>query len=294
MLGSALAPWVEPGNQVIGVDRQDFDIRDVSAVRKAVVDLRPDFVYHLAAYVDVDSSEAHPQRAEEINNLGTRHVATACAEIGAVLLYVSSDYVFDGHLERPYREDDCPHPLGAYGLSKFRGEQHVQALVTRHFIVRTAWLFGLRRKNFVATVLKLANAGADLRVVSDQRGSPTYAGHLAPVLAQFSRVRTYGIYHVTGSGSCSWFEFAQAIVKAQGYDGARVIPITSQESGRPAPRPANSVLENRRLVQDGWGELPHWTDGLADYLAAARAAGESGASELNRHSHRGGPEVKER
>jgi len=291
MLGSVLVPCLEPGNQVTGVDVEDFDICDESAVRKAFVSLRPDFVYHLAAFVDVDGSEANPQQAAEINSLGTRHIATSCAGIRAVLLYVSTDYVFDGRSERPYREDDCPHPLSAYGDSKLRGEQYVQASVARHFIVRTAWLYGLRRKNFVATILKLAKTGGDLRVVSDQRGSPTYASHLAHALAQLSRVKAYGIYHATGSGSCSWFEFAQAIVKAGGYDGVRVIPIATEESARPARRPANSVLENRRLVQNGLGELPHWREGLADYLAAAHQSGEASAWEPSPRAHILGPEV---
>jgi dTDP-4-dehydrorhamnose reductase len=143
-------------------------------------------------------------------------------------------------------------------------------------------------------MLKLAKAGGDLRVVSDQRGSPTYAGHLARTLAQLSRIKAYGIYHATGSGSCSWFEFAQAILKATGYDGVRVLPISTQESGRPARRPANSVLENRRLVQSGLGELPRWTDGLADYLAAAQQSGESAAWEPHPRSHTPGPEVTAR
>jgi dTDP-4-dehydrorhamnose reductase len=148
-----------------------------------VVELWPDFVYHLAAVVDVDASESSPQRAATIKNLGTRQVARACAEIGAVLLYVSTDYVFDGCQHRPHREDDCPHPVSAYGLTKWRGEQDVQALVARHIIVRSAWLYGIRRKSFVAIILKLAKEGSDLRVVTDQRGSPTFAGHLAFTLA---------------------------------------------------------------------------------------------------------------
>ena len=291
MLGSALLPRLEPGNQIIGVDFSDFDICDESAVRRSLVESRPDFVYHLAAYVDVDASESSPLRAEAINHLGTRHVARACAEIGAVLLYVSTDYVFDGLQHQPYREDDCPHPISAYGLSKWRGEQHVQALVARHIIVRSAWLYGLGRKNFVATILKLAKEGSDLRVVTDQRGSPTYTGHLASTLAQLSRVEAHGIYHATASGSCSWFEFAQAIVKARGYDQARVIPITTWACQLPARRPVNSVLENHRLVQDGFGALPHWTTGLEQYLAEAPRGDEVGPSESDRRAHPQGSEV---
>jgi dTDP-4-dehydrorhamnose reductase len=201
-------------------------------------------------------------------------VARACAEIGAALLYVSTDYVFDGSQERPYREDDCPHPRSVYGWSKLRGEQFVQALVARHCIVRTSWLFGPRGKNFVATIVKLAGEREQLRVVNDQRGSPTFTRHLATKLAQMAEVKARGIYHVTGTGQCNWFEFAQAIVRAGGYNRVRVAPITTLDLGRPAPRPANSGLENRRLLQSGLGTLPLWTEGLAQYLEEGCRSGE--------------------
>jgi dTDP-4-dehydrorhamnose reductase len=274
MLGSALLPSLPPQHQTVGVDLTDFDIGEGAAVQKAFLELRPDFVVHLAAYTDVDGCEANPQRAEVINALGTGNVARACADTGAVLLYVSTDYVFDGHQARPYREDDCPHPISVYGRTKLRGEQHVQSLVARHFIVRTSWLYGLRGKNFVATILKLAREREELRVVSDQRGSPTYTRHLASKLAQLLWTKAYGIYHVTGAGDCSWFEFAQAIVRLGGYERVRVAPIASQDSGRRAIRPANSVLENRRLIQTKLGTLPHWTEGLAQYIEEGRGSGE--------------------
>jgi dTDP-4-dehydrorhamnose reductase len=274
MLGSALLPCLESQHQVQGVDVEDFDICEEPAVEKAFRELRPEMVFHLAAYTDVDGCELNPPRAEAVNVAGARNVAKACAEIGAALLYVSTDYVFDGCQERPYCEDDCPHPRSAYGRSKLRGEQFVQALVPRHCIVRTSWLYGPRGKNFVATILKLAGERQELHVVSDQRGSPTYTRHLAVKLEQLSRAQACGIYHVTGAGQCSWFEFAQAIVKAGGYNQVRVVPVTSQELGRPARRPANSVLENRRLLQSGLGALPHWTEGLAQYLEEGRRSGE--------------------
>jgi len=274
MLGSALLPCLEPQQEVRGVDVEDFDICNESAVAKAFTDMRPESVFHLAAYTDVDGCELNPEKAEAVNVAGTRNVARACAESGAAMLYVSTDYVFDGSQDRPYREDDCPHPRSAYGRSKLRGEQFVQALVARHCMVRTSWLYGPRGKNFVATMLKLAREREDLQVVSDQRGSPTYTRHLAVMLEQLSRAQACGIYHVTGAGQCSWFEFAQAIVNAGGYNQVRVVPITSQKLGRPAPRPANSVLENRRLLESGLGALPHWTEGLAQYIEEGRRSGE--------------------
>jgi dTDP-4-dehydrorhamnose reductase len=276
MLGSVLLPCLQSEHQVCGVDQKDFDIGEEAAVGRAFLELRPEFVFHLAAFTDVDGCEANPYKAEQVNALGTRNVARACAEIGAGLLYVSTDYVFDGRGKRPYREDDCPNPISVYGLTKLRGERHVQALVARHIIVRSSWLYGPCGKNFVVTILKLAKEGGDLRVVSDQRGSPTYTRHLALKLVELFATLAYGVFHVTGSGDCSWFEFAGAIVQSGGYPRLRVTPITTQEAARLARRPAFSVLENRRLAEIKLGALPHWSEGLAQYLEEGWRGGESG------------------
>jgi len=274
MLANALLPCLENEHEVAGVDLNDFDISSADAVQKAFRNVRPEFVYHLAAYTDVDGCEVNPQLANEVNTQGTLNIARSCAEVGAVLLYVSTDYVFDGAAERPYREDDPTHPLGVYGHSKLGGEQHVQSLLQRYFITRTSWLYGPRGKNFVATILKAARERDELRVVNDQRGSPTYTHHLASKLAALLHFGAYGIYHVTGAGNCSWFEFTQAILKLGGLDRVRVIPISTEELGRKAPRPANSVLENRRLSESHLGLLPHWSEGLADYLKEGQRLGE--------------------
>ena len=219
MLGSALLPCLGAAHDVVGVDTQDFDITREAAVQQAFREHRPEFVYHLAAYTDVDGCEVNGALALEVNTQGARNVAQACAASGAVMLYVSTDYVFDGSFARPYREDDIPNPLSAYGRSKLGGEQHVQALLARHFIVRSSWLYGPQGKNFVATILKIAGERDELRVVSDQRGSPTYTRHLAAKLAEMLTARAYGIYHVTGAGTCSWNEFTQAILKEGGFSG---------------------------------------------------------------------------
>jgi dTDP-4-dehydrorhamnose reductase len=266
MLGSVLLPCLEAKHQVWGVDFRDFDIAEESVVQKAFRDLRPEFVFHLAAYTDVDGCEADSQKAALVNALGTRNVARACAEIGTVMLYLSTDYVFDGRATRPYREDYCPNPLNVYGLTKLKGEQYVQSCLARHLIVRSSWLYGPSGENFVATILKLARDREELRVVSDQRGSPTYTRHLAKKLVELMAAQVYGVFHVTGSGACSWFEFAEAIVRSVGYTRVRVTPITSQEAGRLARRPAYSVLENHRLSQCHLEALPQWTAGLAEYL----------------------------
>jgi dTDP-4-dehydrorhamnose reductase len=281
MLASVLLPLLRAEHQVWGVDLKDFDIAEDAAVGRAFRALRPEFVFHLAAFTDVDGCEANPQMAERVNALGTRNVAGACAEIGAGMLYVSTDYVFDGRGKRPYREDDCPNPLSVYGLTKLQGERHVQALVARHVIVRSSWLYGPGGKNFVATIMRVAREGRDLRVVFDQRGAPTYTRHLALKLAELLAARVYGIFHVTGGGECTWFEFAEAIVRSGGYPHIHVTSITTEECGRLARRPAFSLMENRRLAENKLGTLPDWREGLAQYLEEGSRRGEFGRAVPN-------------
>ena len=291
MLASVLLPRLHSEHEVCGVDLKDFDIGEEAAVGRAFREFRPEFAFHLAALTDVDGCEASIAKAEQVNALGTRNVARACAEVGAALLYVSTDYVFDGRGSRPYREDDCPSPISVYGLTKLQGERYVQALVARHTIVRSSWLYGPNGKNFVATILKLAKERGDLSVVSDQRGSPTYTRHLALKLTELMAAEVYGVVHVTGSGDCSWFEFAEATVRSGGYPHVRVHPITTQEAGRLARRPAYSVLENRRLADCKLEALPHWTEGLAQYLEEGRRGGEFGTLEANPQKAPLDPEV---
>ena len=274
MLGTALLPCLQGEHDVVGVNSRDFDISQRPAVQMAFRDLRPDFVYHLAAFTNVDGCETNPQKAMGVNAQGTQNVALACADVGAALLYISTDYVFDGSLPRPYREDDTPNPLSVYGQSKLGGESYVQSVVDRHFIVRTSWLYGPGGKNFVATILKIATERDELRVVCDQRGSPTYTLHLALKLAQMLQLNTYGTYHVGGVGNCSWFEFARTILKLGGFPRVRVVPISTEESGRKAPRPHNSVLDNQRLLASHLGGLPPWQEGLEHYLQEGQRSGE--------------------
>ncbi len=274
MLAHALLPCLKVEHDVVGVDLDDFDISKEADVQKAFREIRPEFVYHLAAYTDVDGCEANPELAMQVNAEGTANLARASAEVGAAMLYVSTDYVFDGTGQKPWCEDDATNPLSAYGQSKLKGEEAVRGSVARHLIARSSWLFGPKGKNFVSTILKLAAQKDELRVVSDQRGSPTYTRHLAAKLSQMIGCTAYGTYHVTGSGSCSWFEFTQAILKAGGFDRVRVFPISTAESNRLAPRPAFSVLENRRLTESQLGLLPDWTKGLADYVEEGARLGE--------------------
>jgi dTDP-4-dehydrorhamnose reductase len=266
MLGTALLPVLKQRHPVSGIDRQDCDICNPLAIAALIHDRRPHLVIHLAAYTNVDGAEDNPQLAEEVNAAGTRNIAAACAAIDAAMLYVSTDYVFDGSKQGAYREDDSPHPLNAYGKSKWMGEQHVSSLLNRHFIVRTSWLYGPNGKNFVTSILKAAQQQSVLRVVNDQRGSPTYTRHLSATIAALIETERYGTYHATGCGSCTWFEFAQAILELWPVKEVQVLPISSKDSGRTARRPMNSVLENWALKRIGLKLMPDWKAALGEYL----------------------------
>jgi dTDP-4-dehydrorhamnose reductase len=273
MLGHALVPVLETDHAVAGLTRKDCDLCDEGAVGGIFKLQKPDLVVHLAAFTNVDGCELDPQKATAWNELATLNVARAAKSLGAAVLYTSTDYVFDGRADSPYSEDAPPNPLSVYGTTKLAGERHVQEIVDRYFVVRTSWLFGPNGKNFVSTILRLAGEQSELRVVDDQRGSPTYTRHLAQKLAKLVETREYGIYNITGDGSCTWFEFAQKIVELHGPNGIRLTPISSTECGRPAPRPAYSVLAKRRLSSLGIGRLPHWEKGLESYLAEIRDGG---------------------
>lgn len=270
MLATALLPVLRKDHQVFGVGSKECDIRDAEAVSAVFRSLQPELVFHLAAYTNVEGCESDPQLANETNSVGTRNVAGACALTDAVMVYVSSDYVFDGAKMGPYFEDDQPHPINVYGQSKLLGEQHVRANLKRYYIVRTSWLYGPNGRNFVSTILQTARQQKIIRVVDDQRGSPTYTRHFAVRLASLTETAAYGVYHLTGSGSCSWFEFAKAIVDLWPFEDVHLESISSSESGRLANRPLNSVLENGALRALGVELMPHWKAGLAEYLNEIR------------------------
>jgi dTDP-4-dehydrorhamnose reductase len=242
---------------------ETLDIRDDEAVHAAIHSFGPDCVLHCAAYTDVDGSEADPDTAEAINVLGTRNVVQAVRGTHTAVVYFSTDYVFDGKKDAPYVESDRPRPLNVYGRTKLAGEEEVLGWV--HGIVfRTAWLFSETGHNFVKTILAAARAragtGEPLRVVDDQVGSPTYAGHLAAAVDEaLQRGISPGLYHLAGSGYCSWCELAREVVQLAGLDVA-VEPITTREAGRPARRPAFSALDTERPVP----RLPHWAQGVAE------------------------------
>ena len=221
----------------------------------------------MAALTDVDGCESVPDKAFSVNAHGPAHLATVCAELGCALVHISTDYVFDGLKRTAYREEDPINPLGVYGKSKAQGEKSVREILPdNHCIVRTEWLYGLNGKNFVATILDLAQKRDVLTVVDDQRGSPTYTLDLAAALLQLSQRGGRGTFHVTNSGETTWYAFARRIVERSGITSVRVEPMSTAQLGRPAPRPQNSVMDNTLFASLTGGFLRHWEEALDDYL----------------------------
>lgn len=258
------------GHQVVACARADLDITDSGAVRRALEAQRPDAVVNCAAYTDVDGAESDEAGAMEVNAHAPARLAAAAAEHGALVVHVSTDYVFDGAKREPYVESDSPRPLGAYGRSKLAGEQAVADAASRHAIVRSSWLFGHGGPNFVKTMLRLAAGDDEIRVVTDQVGCPTWTGHLAPALVVIAESQALGLHHVAASGQCSWHELAQEILRQAGIDRTVGTQRTA-DMARPAARPAYSVLRSER---EDTPTLAPWQDGLAAYLADREAPGE--------------------
>jgi dTDP-4-dehydrorhamnose reductase len=253
----------ELGHVALPTDIDDLDLTDEAAVRERVAAEGPDAIVNCAAYTDVDGAEAHEELATRVNAGAAANVARAAAAAGAMLVHVSTDYVFAGDAQRPYAETDEPAPRTAYGRTKLAGEEAIaQTDGLRHAICRTAWLYGARGKNFVDTMLALAQERDEVSVVTDQVGSPTWTGRLAPALIEVAERRATGIHHLTGEGQCSWYELAVEVFHTAGVP-CRVLPTTSEAFVRPAPRPAYSVLGSERADAISLGP---WQEGLAAYL----------------------------
>lgn len=257
------------GDEVLGLDRAQADITDRGAVHDVVTTWRPDVVIHCAAHTAVDLCESEPERAHLVNGLAVRWVAEACGRVGAHLVTVSTDYVFDGTSAAPYTEWDTPNPQSVYGSSKLAGEREAAMLGVGAAIARTSWVCGEHGANMVKTVLRLAGGDGPLRFVDDQRGHPTFCSDLAPALRRLAVDRRSGVHHVTNHGAVSWYEFVQEVVRASGGDVGRVEPISTADlqPPRPAPRPANSVLDNVVLRHGGIGELRDFRAPLAELVA---------------------------
>ena len=249
------------GHEVTAADRARLDVTDRDAVMQLVSGVGPDAVVHAAAWTAVDGCEDQPDRAFQVNALGTRHVAAAARAVGARVVYVSTDYVFDGQASRPYREWDRPNPLSVYGASKLGGEQELDPGST---VVRTSWVNGRHGSNVVKTVLRLDREQDVLHFVDDQHGHPTFSADLATMIRDLTVARLPGLFHVTNQGATTWFQFARDILTAAGRDPEKVQPVATADlrPARPAPRPANSVLDNAALRLEGIPLLPDHHDPL--------------------------------
>ncbi len=282
MLGNDLINVLQDKHELYGIDirqlTQDLglnsynlvDIIDAQEIYRVITKINPDLVIHAAAYTDVDGCESNKETAYTVNSLGTRNIALACQKFDTALMYISTDFVFDGESAIAYKEFDRPNPQSIYAKSKYWGEVFTQQLLSKFYIIRTSWLFGKNGKNFVSTIFNLAESRKELRVVDDQVGSPTYTKDLAGAIAHLilpsdgpvSVSQLYGIWHITNSGSCSWYEFAKKIVEPLGVN---VKAITSQELKRLAKRPQFSVLDNYTWKLHKYKPLRSWQDALKAY-----------------------------
>ncbi|HKZ27987.1 MAG TPA: dTDP-4-dehydrorhamnose reductase [Rubrobacteraceae bacterium] len=247
------------GHEVVALSRSELDVADPAAVERAVEAHLPKLVANAAAYTNVDGSETETGTAYAVNALGPRNLAQACERRGCELLHVSTNYVFDGESKRPYEPFDLPNPISAYGRTKLAGEEYVKHLSSRWYLVRTAGVYG-EGHNFVRTMLRVAKERDELKIKDDEFISPTYARDLAEGIAEVIETGLYGLYHLTNSGSCSWYEFAEEIFSLSGTE-VEVLPIPTSEYPLPAARPANGVLSTL-----GGPSLRHWREALADYL----------------------------
>ena len=261
-----------PNDEVIGWDIEEIDIQKEEDTVFKIEKLRPNIMVHIAAYTDVDGCELNEEKAFAVNAEGTKHVALTASRCQAKMVYLSTDYVFDGNKREPYLESDSPHPLNVYGRSKWKGEQYVQELVKDPLIVRTEWLFGRYGKNFVTSILRQAGEKRVLSIVNDQIGSPTYTVDLAKAISALIQFDASGIFHVANSDLCTWYTFGQAILKLSGMDKVRVIPISSKELGRPAIRPSYSVLNCQKLKKKTGLTLRPWSEALKEYLSTYRSS----------------------
>lgn len=253
------------GHEPIGVGSADMDITSEEQVRKMFDRVRPEAVVHCAAYTAVDRAEDEPELCRRINAEGTRRIARFCREYGCKLLYISTEYVFEGEGERPWEPDDTPNPLNVYGQSKYEGEQAVQECLDKYFIVRISWVFGLHGGNFVRTMLRLGRERGAVKVVDDQIGSPTYTRDLSILLADMAESEKYGIYHASNEGFCSWYEFAAEIFRKAGLR-VDVTPVDSGSFPTKARRPHNSRMNKDKIVKNGFNKLSSWQDALGRYL----------------------------
>ena len=261
------------GIEGIGVDVEEMDITDRTACETVIFREKPDAVIHCAAYTAVDAAEDNLELCRKINAEGTRNIARVCKAMDIKMMYISTDYVFNGGGQRPWEPDDHREPLNVYGLTKYEGEIAVEQNIQKYFIVRIAWVFGVNGRNFIKTMLRLGKEKGAVSVVNDQIGSPTYTYDLARLLADMIQTDRYGRYHATNEGLCSWYEFACEIFRQAGMDEVKVTPVDSDGFPAKAKRPSNSRMSKEKLTENGFERLPSWQDALGRYLKALKENG---------------------
>jgi len=258
------------GHEAVGVDVEEMDITDTEAVEKGITEANVEAVIHCAAYTAVDAAEDNKEICRKVNVDGTENIAKVCKKLDLKMIYISTDYVFDGLGTRPWEPDDKQEPMNVYGQTKYEGELAVTKHLDKYYIVRIAWVFGVNGKNFIKTMLNLGETKDQLTVVCDQVGSPTYTYDLAVLLVDMVETDKYGFYHATNEGLCSWYEFACEIFKQAGMN-VTVVPVTTAEYTKAkAKRPYNSRMNKDKLDANGFKRLPAWQDALARYLKIIR------------------------
>lgn len=266
MLGHDLVDILSKENEISTTTIHTLDITDIEKTIDTVKDIKPEVVVHAAAFTDVNGSETNQDLAYKVNGIGTRNVAVACKESDSALVYICTDYVFDGEKGSSYYEYDQTNPLSVYGKTKLLGETYIRDILSKFYIVRTSWLYGYHGPNFITTMLQLAKTNDSLSVVNDQIGSPTYTVDLANAISQLIKKPSYGIYHITNSGKCSWYEYAREIFEIAGVE-IEVKPVTTKEYPQPAARPKYSVLENYNWRMEGFTPLRSYKEALREYMA---------------------------
>lgn len=254
------------GHVAVGTDVHNMDITDKAQVESVIKEANPDAVIHCAAYTAVDLAEDNIDLCRRINADGTRNIAEVCKELDIKMIYISTDYVFDGEGTHFWQPDDARNPLNVYGQTKYEGELAVETILEKYYIVRIAWVFGVNGKNFIKTMLNLGKTRDHLTVVNDQIGSPTYTYDLAKLLVDMVETDKYGRYHATNEGLCSWYDFACEIFKQAGYNHVTVSPVSASEYPAKAKRPSNSRMCKDKLTENGFEKLPTWQDALGRYL----------------------------
>ena len=253
-------------HEAIGVDRSKMDLTDNSQIREFIKECSPDAIIHCAAYTAVDNAEDNEELCRQINATAVREIAKCAKELDIPMIYISTDYVFDGSKDGEYTEDDITNPINVYGKTKLEGESYVQGILEKYYIVRISWVFGENGNNFIDTMIKLSKDRDELNVIDDQVGSPTYTKDLAPILVDMIESDKYGIYHVTNEGFCSWYEFAKEIFKIANIN-TKVNPIQACQYPTKAKRPSNSKMNKNKLIKSDFNELRNWKHALKEYIA---------------------------